>query len=138
MHVNTSHLHEILQGGNAMDSKRDEAIAATEATQQWIFMLGKERTNAMLSMQKEVLDAYDQGSRDSLARIKSEVELWSGLAAKLVGARSVPDAMQSYQECIAQRMRMAADDAQRLSDECGSVIQRISKSMTNGGSGGGA
>jgi Phasin protein len=110
-----------------MDSKLHEAMAATESTQQSILELGKERTDAMLSMQKEVLDAYEQASRDWLARVKSEVELWSRLAAKLAGTRSVPDAMQSYQECISQRMRMAADDAQRLSDECGSVIQRVSR-----------
>jgi hypothetical protein len=125
--------YQVLQGGNAMDSKANEAMAAAESAQQSIFKLGKERTDAMLSMQKELLDAYNQASLDWLARVKSEVELWSGFAAQLVGTRSVPDAMQSYQECISQRMKMAADDAQRLSDECGSLIKRINRSMTNGG-----
>jgi hypothetical protein len=32
--------------------------------------LGKEQTEAMLSMQKELLDAYDQSSRAWLARVK--------------------------------------------------------------------
>jgi hypothetical protein len=117
-----------------MDSKPNEAMAATGSAQLSIFKLGKEGTDAMLSMNKEVLDAYDQVSRDWLARITSEVDLWSRLAANLAGTRSVPDAMQLYHECISQRMKMAADDAQQLSDGCGSIIQRISRSMTNGGS----
>jgi hypothetical protein len=121
-----------------MDSKRDEAMAAAKSAQQSIFKLGKERTDAMLSMQKELLDAYNQASRDWLTRVKSEVELWSRFAAKLAETRSVQDAMQLYQECISQRMKMAADDAQRLSDECGSMIQRINRSMTHGGSTGSA
>ena len=42
--------------------------------------LGKDQTEAMLSMQKELLDAYDQSSRAWLARVKSEGDLWSDLA----------------------------------------------------------
>jgi len=45
--------------------------------------LGNEQTEAMLSMQNELLDAYDQSSRAWLARVKSEVELWSDLAKRL-------------------------------------------------------
>ncbi len=37
--------------------------------------LGKEQTEAMLAMQRDVLDAYEQASRAWLARVKSEVDL---------------------------------------------------------------
>ena len=53
--------------------------------------LGKEQTEAILSMQKELLDAYDQSSRAWLARVKTEVDLWSDLAKKLSATQSVPD-----------------------------------------------
>jgi Phasin protein len=110
----------------------NEAMAAAESMQSSIFKLGKDRTEAMLSMQKELLDAYDQASRAWLARIKSEADLWSELATKLAGTRSLPEAIQSYQECVSQRMKIAADDAQRLSDECGNIMQKFGRSMTNG------
>jgi hypothetical protein len=42
-------------------------------------------------MQKELLDAYDQSSRAWLARVKTEVDLWSDLAKKLSATQSVPD-----------------------------------------------
>jgi hypothetical protein len=91
------------------------------------FKLANEPAEAMLRLQRELLDVYDQASRDWLAQLKSEAELWSGLAKKLVGTRSVPDAIKSYQEWISQRMEMAAADAQRLSDECGTIMQKINR-----------
>ena len=93
---------------------------------------GKEQTEAMLGMQKELLDAYEQASRAWLARVKSEVDLWSELATKLAGTRSVPDALGAYQECVSQRMQMAAEDGRRLSDDCQKVLQTITRSLSNG------
>jgi hypothetical protein len=39
--------------------------------------VGKEQTDAMVNMQKEILDAYEQANRAWLERVKSEVEFWS-------------------------------------------------------------
>jgi Phasin protein len=96
------------------------------------FRLGKEQTDAMLGMQKELLDSYEQASRAWLARVKSEVDLWSALAAKLSTTRSVPEALNAYQECAAQRMQMAAEDGQRLLAECQKITQQLTGSLSNG------
>ena len=101
---------------------------AHHATQSSAFKFGNGRTEAMLRLQKELLELYDQASRDWLAQLSSEAELWSRLATKLAGTRSVPDAIKSYQEWISQRVEMAAADAQRLSDECGTIMQKINRS----------
>ena len=74
------------------------------------FKLGKEQSDAMLGMQKDLLETFEQASRAWLARVKSEVELWSELATKLSATRSAPDAMQVLQQGVAQRMQMAAED----------------------------
>ena len=42
------------------------------------------------------MELYEQSSRAWLDRVKSEMELWSGLATKLTGTRSVPEAMEAY------------------------------------------
>ena len=92
-----------------------------------------EQTEAMLGVQKELLEACEQASRAWLARIKSEVDLWSGLATKLAATRSAPEALGAYQECLAQRMQMAAEDwRRRLSDDCQKVMQTITQSPFNG------
>jgi hypothetical protein len=110
----------------------NEAMAAAESMQTSMFRLGKDRTEALLSMQKELLATYEQASRVWLARIRSEADLWSEFATKLGTTRSFPDAIQSYQELMSQRMKIAAEDAQRLSDEYGNIVQKLSRSMTNG------
>ena len=94
--------------------------------------LGNEQTEAMLSMQKELLDAYDQSSRAWLARVKTEVDLWSDLAKKLSATQSVPDVVGAYQQCVAQRMQMAAEDGRRLYDDCQKITQTIARSLSNG------
>jgi hypothetical protein len=114
-----------------MDDKADEAITAAEKAQSSSFKFANERTEAMLRLQKELLDFYDQASRDWLGRLKSEAELWSGLTAKLATTRSVPEAIKTYQECLSQRAEMAAADAQRPSDEYSTVMQKINQSLTN-------
>jgi hypothetical protein len=106
----------------------NEAVTTAEQGQNSTVELANEGPEAMLRLQKELLELYDQASRDWLAQLKSEAELWSGLATKLAGTRSVPDAIKSYQEWISQRVETAAADAQRLSDECGTIMQKINRS----------
>jgi hypothetical protein len=97
-----------------------------------MFKMGKEQTDAMVGVQKELLDAYEQASRVWLARVQSEVDLWSNLANRLTATRSAPEALEAYQECVAKRMQMAADDGRRLFEECQNVTQKITRSLSNG------
>jgi hypothetical protein len=94
--------------------------------------VGKQQTEAMLRVQKELIDAYEQASRAWLERVKSEVDLWSELASKLTATRSVPEALEAYQACAAQRMQMAAEDGRRVTDECQAIMQKITRSLSNG------
>jgi hypothetical protein len=52
---------------------------------------GQERTEAALSLQKDLLAAYEQANRTWLARVQSEVALWSDLATKLAGTLTVSE-----------------------------------------------
>jgi hypothetical protein len=72
----------------------------------------------MLGMQKELLDAYEQASRAWLARVKSEVDLWTGVDRQADGHPFLPEALGTYQECVTQRRQMAAEDGRRMSEEC--------------------
>ena len=96
------------------------------------FKLGSERTEAVVNLQKELLDVYEQASRTWLARVKSETDLWSELATKLAATRSVPEAMAAYQECVAQRMQLAAEDGRRLFEESQKITHKITKTLSNG------
>jgi hypothetical protein len=78
------------------------------------FERGQEQAEAMLGMQKELLEACDQASRARLDRVKSEVDLWTNPATMLSATRSLPDALGTYQQCVTQRMQMAAEDGRRM------------------------
>ena len=73
------------------------------------FKVGKEQTDAMVAMQNELLKGYEQASCDWMARVNSEMDLWSNLAGKLMTTRFISEALESYQSCVAQRMQMAAE-----------------------------
>jgi hypothetical protein len=98
-----------------------------------LFQLGKRQTNTVLNLQKELLDAYEEASRAWLSRVKSEVELWSNLATKLTATRSVPEGMETYRDCVSQRVQMAADDGRRLFDDGQKIISALTRSLNGGG-----
>jgi hypothetical protein len=94
--------------------------------------LGTQQTEAMLGMQKDLLDAYEQASSAWLARVKSEVELWSDLATKLAATPSAPEALEACQKSAAQRMQMAAEDGRRLSEDCQKTMHKVTGLLANG------
>jgi hypothetical protein len=99
---------------------------------QSLFGMGKEQTDAMVNMQKELLSAYEEASRSWLARVKSEVELWSELAEKLGKTQSLPEALGAYQQCVAQRVQMAAEDGRRLFEEYQTLMQKMTRPLSDG------
>ena len=93
----------------------------------------QEGSEAMVNMQKELLDVYEQASRAWLARVKSEVDLWSDLASKLSATRSMPEALESYQKFVTQRMQMAAEDGRQLVEDCQKITQKMTRSLSGTG-----
>jgi len=97
-----------------------------------LLKLGRAQTAATFKIQQDVLAAFEQTSRAWLARVQSEVELWSQLAQKLSTTHSVPEALNAYQESVTQRMQMAADDGKRMSSDCQEIMSKITKSLSHG------
>ena len=91
-----------------------------------------------LKMQKELMEAYEQASRSWLARVQSEVNLWSEFATKLSSSHSVPDALETYQKFVAQRMQMAAEDGRQLFEECQRLTQKVTRSLSGNWPSGGS
>lgn len=96
---------------------------------------GKQRTDAMLNVQKELLAAYQEAGRSWLARMESELELWNGLAAKLSASRTVPEGVKAYSDCVSQRMQMAAEDGRHLFDDAQKLMATITGSFNGAATG---
>lgn len=112
-----------------MDTKLGGAAGAAPET---FIKFGREQTEATLGIQKELLETYEQASRAWLARVRSEVELWSDLANKLAATRSIPDALGACQESVSQRVQMAADDGRRMAAEYQEIMDKVTRSLTKG------
>lgn len=97
-----------------------------------VFGFGQERMEAAVALQKELLEAYVKASQAWLARVKSELDLWSELAAKLTAARSVPEALDAYTKSVSQQMVMTAEDGQRLFNDCQQITEKLTKAVSNG------
>ncbi len=93
---------------------------------------GQDRSETMLEMQKDMFHAYEEASKAWVARVKSEAELWSNLAAKLAASHSLPEGMEAYKDCVSQRMQMAAEDGRRLFEDGQKIIGAMTRSLPNG------
>jgi hypothetical protein len=97
-----------------------------------IFQFGAHQTEAMLNAHKEMLAVCEEASREWVERMKSEVALWSDLASKLSACKSVPDSVDACRDTVAQRMKLAAEDGQRLFEEGQKIIGVMTHSLSAG------
>ena len=111
---------------------KDKVAASKKATSPFLSNWGQDRTEATLSLQKALLESYELTSRAWLDRMQSEVSLWSDLANKLSGTKTIPEAVEIYTKFGSQRMQLAADDGRRIVDEAQQITRKIARSMGNG------
>jgi hypothetical protein len=113
-----------------MTSKQRESAAnVTKPDMSQFLQFGKGRTEAMLKAHKELLDEYQAATHAWAARVKSEVQLWSDLAAKVTASHSIPEGLEAYRDFASQRFQMAVKDGQRLFDGGQKVMFMLTKSL---------
>jgi hypothetical protein len=85
----------------------------------------RESPQQSAAVQKELLDDWQQAGHHWHYRMQSEMALWGELGSKLVTTRSATEAFDAYLKCVAQQMKMTAEDGQRLLNHCQQVTQKI-------------
>ena len=91
---------------------------------------GQETAEAAAVLQKDLVEVYEEASSAWLTRVQSEVALWSQLSAKLASSRSIPEALQAFTESTSQRMKMTAEDGQRLINDYQRITEKLIRSWT--------
>lgn len=94
--------------------------------------IGKKRIAAIVEMQRAFLDTFEAMNQAWFERAKSEATLASELVTKLSEVRSVPETASVYQECLAKRMDLLADDSRRLLSDSQRFINLGARLLTNG------
>jgi len=75
--------------------------------------MGKSYVDAMMEVQAGVLNELRQANEEWIASAQSRLALVSDLCAKLMSARSLPDAAMACQEWTQQRTDLLATDGRR-------------------------
>jgi len=115
-----------------MASKETAGSQAAKAGLPPFMNWGQDQTGAAMGLQKALWESCDQASRAWLARVQSEVSLWSDLANKLSTTKSIPEVFDACTKSVSQWMQMAADDGRRLVDDYQQLTQKIARSVGNG------
>jgi len=97
--------------------------------------IAKKRIEAMVEIQKEFLDRFEEFNQAWFTRAKSETSLASEFVAKLTSARSVPETASACQECVGKRMEMLADDGRQFFADSQKFLQLSTRLLMNGSAG---
>ena len=97
--------------------------------------IGKKRVEAMMEIQKELLDTFEEINHAWFTRVKSEASFASEFVTKLTAARSVPETATACQECMGKRMEMFAEDSRRLFADSQKFIHLGTRFLVNGSAG---
>jgi hypothetical protein len=124
-------VQKLQEGGNTMVGEASEHVSMPMGPQQFL-QAGRERTQAILNMQIDLLDTYQEAFRNWQTRAKSEMDVWSELTKELTEARSLPDSLEAYRHCLSRRIQLAAEDGQHLLDDTQSIVSVIARSCIPG------
>jgi hypothetical protein len=99
--------------------------------------MGKKRIENFVDAQRELLNRVQETNRQWLDRMQSEAKVASDFANKVMGARSIPEAMTAYQEWANRQLEMTAEDAKRLFTDGQKFIEASARLLSNEASGNG-
>ncbi|MGH7785117.1 MAG: phasin family protein [Candidatus Binatia bacterium] len=94
--------------------------------------IGKKRVEAMMEIQKEMFDIFQEIHQAWFDRARSAATVNSELIAKLTSARSVPETADAYQQCVGKRMEMLVEDGRRLLSDSQKIVDLGTRFLTNG------
>jgi Phasin protein len=118
------------------DGRKPDSTAAPNLFGGDLMGFGNKPVEALMGMQKQMLETFEQINKDRAARFQQETELASTFAGKLTSARSIPDVMGAYQEWATKRMEMFSADSKKLFDDTQKVFSAATGLFTNGRGGG--
>jgi len=85
-----------------------------------------------MDVHKKLLDTFGQVQRERIARTMEETKLASEFAAKVAGARSIPDIMVIYQEWITKCEELIAEDGRKFLHDSQKVANAALALLSNG------
>jgi hypothetical protein len=98
-------------------------------------LMGGKPVEALVEMQKQILDSFDEANRAWLARARLEAVLGIELVNRLTTAHSIHAVASAYAECMSRHLDMLAEDGRRMLDDSKRLLKSGTRVFTNGSSG---
>lgn len=93
---------------------------------------GQQQAEAFLAMQRELYALAEEANRNWLSRAELERKLAAELVTSLTGAKTPADAADVYQEWMTRRMKLLAEDGQKLFDDGQKFVAAATRFLSNG------
>jgi len=94
--------------------------------------LGTKRVEEYVNAQAELTKVFEDMSRRWADRVQSEANLASDFVAKVMAARSIPDALTACQEWTQQRLERMAEDGKRVLADAQKVMEAEGRFVSTG------
>jgi len=131
-----SRSEEFRQAQRRAEEKNESPIAGVLPAE--FVEMGKQRVEALMEMQHELFDIFQEINQAWFDRARSVATVNSELIAKLTAARTMPETAEAYQQCVGKRMEMLVEDGRRLLADGQKIANVGSKFLTNGSGNGSA
>ena len=76
--------------------------------------MGRQSIDAMMGMQRGLLDAFEELNRHWVSGVNAEAALASELFTKLAAAKSIPEAAVACQGCANRQVEILAENGRQL------------------------
>ena len=119
------------QRGGSAEQVRSEATAATATMSSRMADIGANSFNAGMRMQTEMFDTLQTIGHQWLERKTHEAELAFNLPNRLAGARTLPDAVSTYQEWLSEWLAMCNEDSRRFLSDGQKIVATGVRCFTN-------
>jgi hypothetical protein len=119
------------------ENRRARSASAQTPIAGDVMAFGGQRIEALMDIQKELLDTFEQINGERMARAQQETKLASEFAGRLTSARSIPDVMAAYQEWAGKRMEMFTEDGRKLAEDSQKIFSATARLLSNGTKGSG-
>ena len=117
----------------SLDSPPEKPAAPFNVMPAELTALGKQRTEDFVKAQTELFEGLQQWNKQWLERMQSEATLASEFAAKLMSARTIPDAMSAYQQWSGRHLEMLTEDGKHLFADVQKTMEAGARLFSNGG-----
>lgn len=121
---------EVRQSQRRVEEKIESPMAGVLPAE--IVEMGKQRVEALMEIQQELFDVFQEINQAWFDRARSAATINSELIAKLTTARTMPETADAYQQCVGKRMEMLVEDGRRLLADSQKIVSVGSKFLTNG------